>query len=113
MCVLRRQNQHAKANALYQELIEPPLASLRLDGEFDDTQIQITFEQEERRVEDAALMAELLLPFLTGATSVASLAPIKPVGGNSAATAKIKPPAGNIAAFIDDMLAQSPSGTRR
>jgi hypothetical protein len=112
VCVLRRQNRHAEADTLHQELIQPTLAALRLNGDADDTQIQVAFEQEERRVEDAALMAELLLPFLTSATSVASLAPLKPLGGNSTATAKIKPPADNVAAFIDDMLAQSTSGTR-
>ena len=113
VCVLRHQNRHMEADALHQELIEPALTALRLNEETDDTQIQLAFEQEERRVEDAALMAELLLPFLTGAASAASSAPIKPVGGNATVPAKPKPPADNVAAFIDDMLAQSTSGTRR
>lgn len=113
VCVLRHQDKHGEADALHQEVIGPALSALRLNEEVAETQIQLAFEQEERRVEDVALMAELLLPFLTGANSVSSLAPVKLGGGNSTVPAKPKPPADNVAAFIDDMLAQYTSGTRR
>lgn len=98
---------------MHKELVEPAIVALREAAEFDAASLQAALEQEERRVEDAALVADLILPFLSTATSGPGFTPAEPAVKHAAAVTRTKPAAGNVAAFIDDMLAQSAPSPRR
>lgn len=113
VCVLRCQKRNDEAETLHRDVVAPAIAALRDEGEYDADSFEAALEHEKRRVEDAALVAELILPFLTGAAPVSAFSSVEPSGKNSPTVPRAKPAAGNVAAFIDDMLAQSAPSTRR
>src|SRR5690606_37044326 len=63
ICVLRRQNRPTEAETLRHRVFEPLINALRTEPDLDAPALQTALAQEERRVEDAALVAEFILPF--------------------------------------------------
>lgn len=120
LCVLRRLGRGTEAHNLEVACFEPALTRLREAADFDAAAVEARLAEESRRVEEAALLAECLLPFLQGSappprreaveTGEAPLEPAAPAPQPN--LHRGRPAAGNVAAFIDDMLAQSPSRRR-
>lgn len=96
---------------MYAEAFEPVLAEL--SSSLDAMTLQTALLAEERRVEDAALVAEFVAPLLNNALTTSTTAIASLPKANSTTSARAKPAAHNVAAFIDDMLAQAAPPARR
>lgn len=133
ICVLGATGKREEADTLRTQQLEPAIKALRESSAVADDQLEAMFAAEEERAATAHMLAEILLPLLSEATTAA--APLRrnfpsqsspsheyassaesvsqpgfePATGNSAS-----PLLPGIADFIDEMLTQdrSPSGAR-
>lgn len=109
-CILREQGDAAGAARLQEEEVAVAVRDIRLaqgPEALPENELQAMFATEERRVTEAAILSELLLPRLVGCLPVAS-APVRPVARPSPATAHSATPAAGppaISDLLDAMLA--------
>ena len=115
VCVLRERGLKDEAERVRADEVMPIVGLLRTATDTDAAiteRLNTIFAAEAERVANAAVLAELLLPELTGqlrSLVVPVAAPMSPVPPLPAPAAAPKPPPprrGSIADFIDDMIAQ-------
>ena len=115
VCVLRERGQKDEAERVRADEVMPMVALLRTATDTDAAiteRLNTVFAAEAERVANAAVLAELLLPELTGqlrslAVPVAApTSPVPPLPAPAAVPKPTPPRRGSIADFIDDMIAQ-------
>lgn len=115
VCVLRERGLKDEAEQVRAEQVMPMVALLRTATDTDAAiteRLNGVFAAEAERVANAAVLAELLVPELTGqlrslvAPVSAPVSPAPPPAAPVAAAKPTPPRRGSIADFIDDMIAQ-------
>jgi hypothetical protein len=126
ICLLREQNNLAEAERLEKNEFSNALRDLRLSHGpevLPETELRAMFLAEQKRVEDAVILSELLIPQLVKSFTPAAVAPLQTAAvSNSAsardssvstpravATAGVSP---MITDLLDAMLASERSGRR-
>lgn len=120
--VLRHQRRSADADALHHTQFEPALQELKQSGHFHEDDLDNRFQLEKRRLEEAALMAELVASMISSPSSPEKDAS-RVLPSEEVTNRKDPPPASNpvrskthaspITAYIDEMLSQNKSPGNR